>query len=93
MQTPPTTVPHPFAGSKDDEVPNKFDLARIEGARLAQLKMNAPSTVRGVQMSPLVSAEDVYAAELKHGTIPVVLQKPGGGHAAPTAPPAFRPYY
>lgn len=76
MQTPPSDTPPPFAGASGLMRPTVYDLARIEGARIGQLELCAPSTIPGLFVSPSVSPKDVYEAELKHGCVPIVLRKP-----------------
>ena len=75
-------VPPPFEGRKP-LLPTRYELARIEGTRIAQLQLCAPSTVPDVVVGPNCSPADAYAVELDRGCVPLALIRP--------PPPGSRP--
>lgn len=74
MNTPTVNELPPFAGGRD-VLPSRFEEARIEGARMGQLELGAPSTLRGVRVTAQCSPADVFAAEKAAGVIPIGLRR------------------
>ena len=75
MFPPPGGAPPPFGGCKL-LLPTRYELARMEGTRLPQLELCAPSTVTGMVVGPNCSPKDAYAEELRRGLVPLAFIRP-----------------